>query len=39
MFEVVYNTEVIMRASQISSFGKERGDHSDSEPIWEVPEF
>lgn len=28
-----------MRASQISSFGKERGDHSDSEPIWEVPEF
>lgn len=34
--EVVYNTEVIMRASQVSSFGKERGDHSDSEPIWEV---
>lgn len=25
-----------MRASQVSSFGKERGDHSDSEPIWEV---
>lgn len=29
----------ISRASQMSSFGKEMGDHSDSEHIWELPDF